>query len=218
MKTIYTIGRDESCDIVIYDETDITSRMHATIRYDNKGKLFLSDHSTNGTYLNSERLVQGVEVQVNRGDVISFANIAVLDWNAIPKKKNYRILWIPIIFLVLAVLGIVGYTLFINKNKHNDTGFNSGSGGTYTPPIEKVERDSVNTTLRYEKGKEVSLPRKKVENDKTTDKSHKHKAKNKENSNSSGTVKSDTVKDTSVVDTTTAPTKDTVKNIVNAIY
>ncbi|MBR5480333.1 MAG: FHA domain-containing protein, partial [Bacteroidaceae bacterium] len=34
MKKIYTIGREESCDIVIPDQTDVVSRLHATLRID----------------------------------------------------------------------------------------------------------------------------------------------------------------------------------------
>ena len=49
MKKIYTIGRDESCDIVIPDNTDIISRLHATIRVESNNKLFITDQSRNGT-------------------------------------------------------------------------------------------------------------------------------------------------------------------------
>lgn len=45
MKKIYTIGRGEECDIVIPDNTDIISRLHATIRVESNGKIYLTDQS-----------------------------------------------------------------------------------------------------------------------------------------------------------------------------
>ena len=45
MKKIYTIGRDEGCDIVIPDNTDVISRLHATIRIEAGDKIFLTDQS-----------------------------------------------------------------------------------------------------------------------------------------------------------------------------
>lgn len=112
IKKIYTIGRDESCDIVIPDNTDIISRLHATIRIESNDKIFLTDQSRNGTYINGMKMSSNVEIPVSRKDVISFAHIYNLDWTLIPAyKKNIfkRILIVILIFLVLAcsVLAVV---------------------------------------------------------------------------------------------------------------
>jgi len=47
-----TLGRNRQCDIVIEDS--MISRLHAKIEY-HKGKFFLSDMSTNGTYVANEQ-------------------------------------------------------------------------------------------------------------------------------------------------------------------
>lgn len=106
MKRIYTIGRDESCDIVLYDLTNVVSRQHATLRIDGK-RCFLTDQSTNGTYRNGIRLIPNVEYPVNKGDEISFGNVASLDWNSIPELQRkgasaWLFILLPAVLLLLA--------------------------------------------------------------------------------------------------------------------
>ena len=79
MKKIYTIGRDEGCDIVIQDNTDVISRLHATLRIESNNKIYLIDQSLNGTYINGMKMSSNVEIPVSREDVISFAHIYNLD-------------------------------------------------------------------------------------------------------------------------------------------
>ena len=107
MKRIYTIGRDESCDIVIVDSTNTVSRNHATLRIDGK-RCYLTDQSTNGTYRNGIRLVPDIEYPVSKKDEISFASVASFDWNAIPELQvRHRPVWLYV-FLPLAVLLLAG--------------------------------------------------------------------------------------------------------------
>lgn len=56
MKKIYTIGREEGCDIVIPDNSDVISRLHATIRIESEDKIFITDQSRNGTYVNGMKI------------------------------------------------------------------------------------------------------------------------------------------------------------------
>lgn len=106
MKKIYTIGRDEGCDIVIPDSTDVISRLHATIRVESNDKIFLIDQSRNGTYVNGMKMTSNVEIPVSRKDVVSFAHIYNLDWSLVPKNKG-NILKIILVSL-LSILLIVG--------------------------------------------------------------------------------------------------------------
>lgn len=85
MNKVYTIGRDEACDIVINDHTDVVSRLHATLRYEGKGKYVLVDQSLNGTYVNGIKMTANEEIPVTRKDVISFAHVQELDWSRVPK-------------------------------------------------------------------------------------------------------------------------------------
>ena len=107
MKKIYTIGRDEGCDIVIPDSTDVISRLHATIRVEANDKIFITDQSKNGTYVNGMKMSSNVEIPVSRKDVVSFAHIYNLDWSLVPKQKSNTIKIVAIILLIAALLGIL---------------------------------------------------------------------------------------------------------------
>lgn len=87
MQKVYVIGRDVSCDIVVEDSNNYVSRQHATLRIDGKN-MFITDHSTNGTYRNGILLDSNVEYPVSREDEISFGNGVFFDWNRIPGNRN----------------------------------------------------------------------------------------------------------------------------------
>ena len=117
MKKIYTIGRDEGCDIVIPDNTDIISRLHATIRVESNGKIFLTDQSRNGTYVNGMKMSSNVEIPVSRKDVVSFAHIYNLDWSLIPFQKKNTLRTMLVVVMSLAVLtGIALGTKYLYDN------------------------------------------------------------------------------------------------------
>ena len=86
MKKIYTIGRDEGCDIVIPDSTDVISRLHATIRVESNDKIFITDQSRNGTYVNG-RLVVGQQL-IKLGDVVKAIYIKENDYNYVLIKSE----------------------------------------------------------------------------------------------------------------------------------
>ena len=85
----YSIGRDNACDIVLNDHTDVISRRHAVLTVSSSGKMTITDQSTNGTYINGQKISPNVPVPVKRKDTISFAHVATLDWNMIPKSKQW---------------------------------------------------------------------------------------------------------------------------------
>lgn len=117
MKKIYTIGRDEGCDIVIPDNTDVISRLHATIRIEANDKIFLTDQSRNGTYVNGMKMSSNVEVPISRKDVVSFAHIHNLDWSLVPKQKNNKLKIFFITTLILVIIGIVCYFILGAKKQ-----------------------------------------------------------------------------------------------------
>ena len=134
MKKTYSLGRDESCDIVIYDPTSVVSRNHATLRIDGK-RCYLTDHSTNGTYRNGIRLTPYVEYPVSPEDDLSFGNVASLDWNAIPEfQKKSTPVWLYI-FLPVAILLLAGCLYYFWPR-------NAESGQEGSAP---VQTDSLNT-------------------------------------------------------------------------
>lgn len=111
MKRIYTIGRDPQCDIIIQDVTDVVSRVHAMLRVEPNGKMFIKDQSKNGTYINGMRIAPNVEVPVSRKDSISFANIRDLDWSMIPNPRKKTVTIISFSVLGLAVAGLLTWLI-----------------------------------------------------------------------------------------------------------
>lgn len=115
MKKVFTIGRDANCDIIIPDTTDVVSRLHATLRVDGS-KIFLTDQSLNGTYINGLKMSSNVEIPVSRKDVISFAHVYDLDWNLIPRKNWNALLGIGLLS-ILAICVLVGIANFFFNHR-----------------------------------------------------------------------------------------------------
>lgn len=115
MKAI-SIGRDQGCDIVIQDNTDVISRRHATLNISPSGKMTIVDQSRNGTYVNGIRISSNVPVPVTRKDIVSFAHVAKLDWNTVPAENGFmRYLIYIIIIAIVIVCGIFAYQHFNNE-------------------------------------------------------------------------------------------------------
>lgn len=111
----YSIGREVGCDIVLNDNTDVISRRHAVLTVASSGKMTITDMSTNGTYINGQRISPNVAVPVTRKDTVSFARVNTLDWNMIPKSGQW--LTYLIIGLVVAAIGVC-CAIFIPKIIH----------------------------------------------------------------------------------------------------
>lgn len=163
---IYTIGRDLSCDIVINDNTDVVSRRHAVLNVSRGGKMALTDQSSNGTYINGIKMAQGQAVPVTRKDTVSFAHVATLDWNTIPKSKGW-LKWL-IIGLCLAALAILA-TLWLLRDRplppNNDMPVATDSIGVFTDtiPMDSIAAD----TLKMDSVKATEKPAKKVKRQKS---------------------------------------------------
>lgn len=120
MKKIYTIGREEGCDIVIQDDSDVVSRLHATIRVESENKIYITDQSRNGTYVNGMRISSNVEVPVSRKDVISLAHVTDFDWSMIPKRRfRFKLKTIVVFvffFLIAFLAALFSYKYFFNND------------------------------------------------------------------------------------------------------
>ena len=108
----YSIGRDTACDIVLTDSTDVISRRHAVLTVTSAGKMTITDQSTNGTYVNGIKITPNAPVPVTRKDTVSFAHIATLDWDLIPRSKVG--LFCIIGAVLLAIIGVLVH-LLINR-------------------------------------------------------------------------------------------------------
>ena len=112
------IGRNNECDIIIPDTTDLVSRKQAVLSFSFFGRMVLYDTSINGTYVNGQRLENGKGLRVTRKDKINFARIADLDWNEI--KDPYRKIKIIIgICSALLIVAVILFTCFFDSNKDN---------------------------------------------------------------------------------------------------
>jgi hypothetical protein len=67
-----TVGRSHVCDVVLGEET--VSRFHAELRHDDDAWIVRDLDSTNGTWLNGNRVH---EARVSRGDVLALGGLRV---------------------------------------------------------------------------------------------------------------------------------------------
>ncbi len=120
MKRI-TIGRSTDCDIVINDQTDNVSRRHAVITFDLFGRMTLSDTSSNGTFINDQRMLKGASLPVTREDTVRLGKSWILDWKQIgdPTKSIRRFLFTAAALVFIAIAGVCTYTI-LQENKSGE--------------------------------------------------------------------------------------------------
>ena len=143
-----SIGREQGCDIVINDSTDVISRRHAILNISSSGKITIVDQSRNGTYVNGIRISQNVPVPVTRKDIISFAHVAKLDWNAVPKSNS------TMSYIIMVIVGVLVITCGLFAYQYMKPGDSDSNKGevTVTDTIankkEEVKKDS--TSIKKE--------------------------------------------------------------------
>lgn len=111
----YSIGRDESCNIIVNDPTQLVSRRHAILNVNGR-KMTIVDSSSNGTYINGIRITPGVPVPVTRKDVISFAQVSELDWKCIPNESRRNMGIIAATIAAVLMVGGGAY-YFLSRDK-----------------------------------------------------------------------------------------------------
>jgi two-component system cell cycle response regulator len=68
------IGRGSECEIPVPDNS--LSRTHAQVLKKENGRFYVSDfNSTNGTYLNDQKLAPGKAIEVKNGDLLKMGNM-----------------------------------------------------------------------------------------------------------------------------------------------
>lgn len=112
----FTIGREDSSNIIISDPSKMVSRHHATLTV-NGTKMTIMDHSSNGTFINGIKISSNTPVPVTRKDVVSFANIYDLDWNRIPNPANKIVAICCSAFIAIAA--IVAATYYVVQHKED---------------------------------------------------------------------------------------------------
>lgn len=104
-----TIGRNTTCDIVL--DNKMVSRNHALLNIYPSGKLEIVSMGTNGTKVKGNLISNGQRYPLKRGDDVTFAGTAYLDWELVPDPmKKWRITGYILggaALLALAVWGIL---------------------------------------------------------------------------------------------------------------
>ena len=71
----FIIGKDSSCQCVIASTYKSVSRKHCGLRYDNKNdRYFITDYSTNGTFVNGKKLPQNSTVAIKKGVTVKLGD------------------------------------------------------------------------------------------------------------------------------------------------
>lgn len=149
MKKI-TIGRGRECDIRLDDSTDMVSRRQAVITVTPFGKMTIYDTSSNGTYVNGEKVEKPKGTPVKRGDQINFAHVADLDWDQV--KDPYRPMKITTL-MVLFVVVVTAVLFFIFADKFTQTEIDD------TGQTEEVKDTVQEEPLKLQIPKETPTPK-----------------------------------------------------------
>lgn len=113
------IGRGRECDVVLADTTDVVSRRQAVIAFTFWGKMTLYDTSSNGTFVNGQRLAKQEAKVVTINDTINFGRVWDLDWNTV--KDPYKNTRIALACVVVALLLATCAMFFLSSNHKDST-------------------------------------------------------------------------------------------------
>lgn len=104
---IISIGREDTCNIILHDPESLISRKHALLKVFWTGKMEIIDMSTNGTYVNGNAIAKNKPYPVTRKDVVSFARVKQLDWSLVPDNlKSIKIAAAVVIALTIIIVAI----------------------------------------------------------------------------------------------------------------
>ncbi len=171
---VYSIGREAGCDIVINDATDVISRRHAVLNVSPSGKMTIVDSSHNGTYVNGIRISPNVPVPVTRKDNISFAHVARLDWNMVPKTTSaMRYIIIGIVAVIIVVCGVFAFEYL----SHSEPESPAVEDTTHVRPAEPAKPEVINQPAeKSTPAEKAAQPKKKAAKPKSADKRKKEAA------------------------------------------
>lgn len=108
------IGRGAGNDIRLKDDTDRVSRRQAVIEVSPLGKMRIHDTSSNGTFVNGERVEKPGGRELKRGDKVDFAHVLELDWSLV--KDPYKGMKMALAALaVIVVAGAAVLTIYSDE-------------------------------------------------------------------------------------------------------
>ncbi len=110
VKGVYGVGKSPRNRYQL--SGDSVSRYHATFKEMKNGQWFITDHSTNGTYVNGQRIPSNTEYRIKANDSIMCGNVPCT--NPVPSRSMGNILKYAS-FSAAAVAAIVAIILIIPK-------------------------------------------------------------------------------------------------------
>lgn len=161
MKRI-TVGRGNDCDIVIDDNTDKVSRHHLVISVDFMGRMTVSDTSSNGTFLNGNKMLKGTSMPVTRKDTIRLGDVWEFDWNTVrdPYARMRKFAAAAAAMLLLLCAGITVWSLIndsydkVNASEipvaaeEDNTEWNKDSTNKYAPVESSIKTTKKKSTKK----------------------------------------------------------------------
>jgi hypothetical protein len=83
------VGRTRENDLALEDGS--VSKLHAALSFNHDGDLVVADTgSTNGTFINKERLAYGKAFTIKEGDMVTFGNVNVLFERVMPEPEEVQ--------------------------------------------------------------------------------------------------------------------------------
>lgn len=136
------IGRGRECNVVLADTTDVVSRRQAVIVFTFWGKMTLYDTSSNGTFVNGQRIAKQEAKVVTRKDAINFGRVWDLDWSMV--KDPYRNTKVALACTIVALLVAVSALLiFPTSRKVNEPKQETIPTDTLTKDIVKPSQEAI---------------------------------------------------------------------------
>lgn len=142
------IGKSSSCDVVISDNT--VSREHAQLVMDNDTIEIIDLDSTNGTYVNGERITK--PTRLTQGDEVVLGGVEFIWQKEVPKgekpdsvqvvtneKEKASVNWIYAVLITAVLVGILS-VVFVYNWESQDTGDNGPLTGS---PAETTNSSTV---------------------------------------------------------------------------
>ncbi len=75
----FTMGRARDCNLII--DNNQVSRLHATLEWDHEQVVITDHNSTNGTFVNGERLAPEQPRRLRAGDKINLAQVCTIEFD-----------------------------------------------------------------------------------------------------------------------------------------
>lgn len=115
VKGVYGVGKAKRNRFILSGES--VSRYHATFKEMKNGKWFINDHSTNGTYVNGQRIPANTDYKINRNDSIICGTIPCP--NPIPSLPliSFKNIVIALGAVAAVILLVLFYPYIITKPK-----------------------------------------------------------------------------------------------------